>query len=76
MSYTDFFTRATHTEKQPGGLTPFPFQGRLAEEPWPEQGTADFRDGVAEIRVERTRASSAGTFAVANDRNRTLSLRP
>jgi hypothetical protein len=42
----------------------------------PIQGSADFRIGGAEIRAERTRASSAGTFAVASDGKRTLSLRP
>jgi hypothetical protein len=36
MSYTEFFKRATRTEEQPDGLTPFPFQCHLAEEPWPE----------------------------------------
>ena len=36
MSYTDFFKRATRTEGQPDGLKPFPYQCRLAEEPWPE----------------------------------------
>lgn len=36
MSYTDFFKRATRTEKQPDGLKPFPYQCHLAEEPWPE----------------------------------------
>ena len=33
MSYTDFFRRATRTEEQPDGLTPFPYQCRLAESP-------------------------------------------
>jgi len=36
MSYTDFFKRATRTEKQPDGLKPFPYQCHLAEKPWPE----------------------------------------
>ena len=36
MSYTEFFKRATRTEEQPDGLKPFPYQCRLAEEPWPE----------------------------------------
>ncbi len=36
MSYTDFFKRATRTEEQPDGLKPFPYQCRLAEEPWPD----------------------------------------
>ncbi len=36
MSYTDFFKRATRTEERPDGLKPFPYQRRLAEEPWPE----------------------------------------
>ena len=36
MSYTDFFKRATRTVEQPNGLKPFPYQCRLAEEPWPE----------------------------------------
>jgi DEAD/DEAH box helicase len=36
MSYTDFFRRATRTEEQPDGLTPFPYQDRLAKESWPE----------------------------------------
>jgi len=36
MNYTDFFKRATRTEEQPDGLKPFPYQCRLAEEPWPE----------------------------------------
>lgn len=35
-SYTDFFKRATRTMGQPAGLNPFPYQCRLAEEPWPE----------------------------------------
>ena len=36
MSYAEFFKRATRTEEQPDGLKPFPYQRRLAEEPWPE----------------------------------------
>lgn len=36
MSYADFFKRATRTEEQPDGLKPFPYQCRLAEEPWAE----------------------------------------
>lgn len=36
MSYADFFKRATRTEKEPDGLKPFPYQCRLAEEPWPD----------------------------------------
>lgn len=36
MNYTDFFKRATRTEKQPDGLKPFPYQCHLAEKPWPE----------------------------------------
>ena len=36
MDYRYFFRRATRTEEQPDGLTPFPYQCRLAEEPWPE----------------------------------------
>jgi CRISPR-associated endonuclease/helicase Cas3 len=36
MSYGEFFKRATRTEQQPEGLTPFPYQRRLGEEPWPE----------------------------------------
>jgi len=36
MSYTDFSQRATRTEEQPEGLKPFPYQGHLAEKPWPE----------------------------------------
>lgn len=36
MNYTDFFERATRTDEQPDGLKPFPYQCRLAEEPWSE----------------------------------------
>jgi len=36
MSYEDFFKRATRTKEQPNGLNSFPYQCRLAEEPWPE----------------------------------------
>ena len=36
MTYAEFFGRATRTEEQPDGLMPFPYQCRLAEEPWPE----------------------------------------
>ena len=36
MSYAEFFKRATRTEEQLDGLTPFPYQRRLAEKPWPE----------------------------------------
>lgn len=36
MSYAEFFKRATRTGEQPDGLKPFPYQRRVAEEPWPE----------------------------------------
>ena len=36
MSYAEFFKHATRTEGQPDGLKPFPYQCRLAENPWPE----------------------------------------
>lgn len=36
MSYEDFFKRATRTEDQQHGLTPFQYQRRLAEEDWPK----------------------------------------
>jgi CRISPR-associated endonuclease/helicase Cas3 len=36
MSYAEFFRRATRTEEQPDGLKSFPYQCRLAEEPWPQ----------------------------------------
>ncbi|MBI3371902.1 MAG: CRISPR-associated helicase Cas3' [Betaproteobacteria bacterium] len=36
MSYTEFFKSATHSGGQPDGLTPFQYQCRLAEKPWPE----------------------------------------
>lgn len=41
MSYTDFFNRATRTEERPDGLKPFPYQRRLAEEPFRYQGMRD-----------------------------------
>lgn len=34
MSYEEFFARATRTEAPPNGRRPFPFQRRLATEPW------------------------------------------
>jgi len=36
MTYTGFFQRATRTDDLPGGLAPFPYQCRLAENAWPE----------------------------------------
>ena len=36
MSYANFFGRATRDEAHSDGLKPFPYQCRLAEEPWPE----------------------------------------
>lgn len=36
MNYTDFFKCATHTQGPPTGSEPFPYQRRLAENPWPD----------------------------------------
>src|SRR5712692_4503519 len=36
MSYAEFFKQATRSEAMPQGLTPLPYQNRLAEEDWPD----------------------------------------
>lgn len=36
MTYEDFFKRATPSKSAPDGLKPFPYQRRLATEPWPD----------------------------------------
>lgn len=36
MNYADFFRCATHTPERSAGPEPFPYQHRLAEDPWPD----------------------------------------
>lgn len=36
MTFGEFFQHATRAASPPGGLAPFPYQCRLAEEPWPD----------------------------------------
>jgi CRISPR-associated endonuclease/helicase Cas3 len=36
MNYIQFFRHATASEDKPGGIEPFPYQIRLAENPWPD----------------------------------------